>query len=308
MAGFAGFGNAFQGASNATGALQSQEDARRQLAAQAMLAKALQAYAAQQGGQGQGAQAMQAPPVPGAAIQPGGVSPLGAGSTPPAGAAPGGAGLVASPGAAPPQMAMGGGQPPGMDLSRLAQASMSQGGSNGAQGALAQMLLKSMQPQANNAARVYIGDQRNQTSAANTDARVGAEDRGQDLRAKSAADSTQARKDIAAANNRFKLPPTQKPINDPGFRKAEQIYQGAVKTYAASPTDDNYQALQAAATAYNGYSMPGASATSAGASPPVNLQPIPVPPEAKAQPDGATATDENGQKWIKKGDMMVPQP
>lgn len=171
MANFSGFTPAFQGASNVTDVLQKQEDAQRQLQAQAMLAKILQQYSSGAAPSGQG-MAMQPPPPPGAAIQPGGVSPL-TGGAQPAGNAPGGAGS-SSPmgGALPPQPAMSSGQPPiGMDLQRLAQSAQSQGGNPGAQGAALQMLMKMMQPQANNATRLEIGDRRNDTSITNTNAR-----------------------------------------------------------------------------------------------------------------------------------------
>lgn len=241
---FAGFGQGanagIQGANAMTAAQsngQTLQDQMRTAQAQAMLAKALQQYAG--GGQPQGA-AMSAPTAPGAPPS-GGVSPQGMGQ-PPAGNAPGGAG---------PSSPMGGALPPqgnamsapsgGLDIARLAAAAQGQGGSSGAQGALAQMLMKSLQPQANNAVKLDLGQLHSNTQ--------------EDIADKNNA----SRSAIAAANNTFKMPASQKPLNDPKFRKLEVSYNNAVKAYGANPTDDNYKAQVDAAKAYNDYTPGGAA-------------------------------------------------
>lgn len=314
---FAGFTPAFEGASGVTDVLQRQEDTQRQLQAQAMLAKVLQAYAGQQQ-QGQGA-SMQAPPVPGGAIQPGGVSPLGGGAQPPAGNVSGGAGPAGAPmgGAlppiapsgnamsAPPSMppgappgmmpgaSPGGGQPfGGLDMSRLAMAAQQSGGSPGAQGALLQMITKMLQPQMANATRLEIAGANNATREDTTDKNIASRER------------------VASANRMLK---TRSPMlkDDPVYRaledqlKAAQAANGAA---SSSDHDQTYSALVKASDALMNYAQTKKGA--GGDSPLADLKkpaPIPVPAEAASQPDGAVATDEKGQKWVKQGNMMVPQ-
>jgi len=151
MANFSGFGNAFQGAANATSVLQQQDDARRQAQAQSMLARILQQYAAAPQGSPQSQGAMSAPsgaPQAPAVPSPGGVSPSGAGPAPAAGPS-GGAG---------PTSPMGGGPAPntGLDLQNLVKAVMAQGGNPGAQGYALQAAMKTLQPQANNAVKIDL--------------------------------------------------------------------------------------------------------------------------------------------------------
>jgi hypothetical protein len=201
MASFAAGVQGTQGAAAAGNAYYALQQQARDQAAQAQLAQMIKAYAAQQGG------APSAPTIPGGAIQPGGVSPLGGAAPSPAGGMPGGAGPSApmggmpSPSAAPqarPQQPPMSSAPGGLDISRIVN-SLPQGGSgnmvsramaggqDGINGAALEQMLRILQPQANNATRVEIGNARNQTSEDNTVKRVTAEERGQDKRADSAA-------------------------------------------------------------------------------------------------------------------------
>lgn len=237
------------------------QDAQRQAQAQAALVKILQSLGSQQQPQqGQpnplaGIMPAATPQVPGPP-PPGGVSPP-MGGMPPAGGAPvGGAGPMPPVGAgAPPSLPPGAGMPPGMDYGRLASSIQGSGLNSGAQGAALQMLMKLMQPQQNNALKLDL---------ANLNA--GVRERGQDIGVDTADKNRDAKKEIADANNKFKSPPSQKPLNDPKFRKLEMTYNNAVKVYNASPTQDNFDAQTAAAKAYNDYS-PGDASTASSTTP-----------------------------------------
>lgn len=286
MVNFAGFGNAFQGASNTTDVLQKQEDTQRQLAAQAMLAKVLQQYT--QGQQPQQNMAMTPPPPPGAAIQPGGVSPLAPGSAPPAGNAPGGmAGPSAPSGGAFPSPGV-----PGLDMSRLVQSVQGAGGSQGSQGAALQMLMKMMQPQANNAVKLDIANDRNTTSMRNTDVRADTSIKNTTARIDAADKSKptdQLLKEFTSLSNVL----GRTPVDDPNYKSYKDRF-------------DSVEAEIDERRKKNG--LPPRAGTSGTTLPTERkLEPVPVPPEAAGQPDGAEATDETGQKWVKQGNMMVPK-
>lgn len=292
---FAGFDNAFQGASGVTDALQRQQDTDQQMQARAMLAKVLQQYAAaQQGGQPQPQGAPNASTVP--AMPPaGGVSPP-MGSPAPAAGAPGGAGPSSPMGGAPAPASAG--APDGVDLQRLVQAIMAQKGNPGAQGYALQDSMKLLQPQANNALKLDLGQLRSNTQ--------------EDIADKNIA----ARKAVADANNAIKAKQGAKPINDPVYRAKEQEVKTAQAVYTAKPTRANWDDLAKKSATYMDYATGMGSgvkpteptqATSPTGGADSKLAPVPVPPEEAGQPDGATATDANGQRWVKQGNQMIPQ-
>ena len=231
MANFGSFVPAFEGATAATDAYQRQEAERRQLASQQMFAQALQRMAQQQGGGANitppTAMGSAMPAVPSS----GGVSPPLMASAP-AGPATGGAGPVAPMGGAGPTNPMSG----GIDMQALVKALGSGIDSDPGAAAFAiQNYMKMMQPVANNAVKLDLGNLR-----ANTQEDIADKNRS-------------SREAIAAANNKYKLPSTQKPINDPEFRKLEQLFVGAQRAYTASPTEENYSNLQQASKAYSAY-------------------------------------------------------
>lgn len=216
---FAGFGNAFQGASDTTDALQRQQVNSAQIGGNNILAKIIQQYAASQ------------PPAPAAGPagglaasnpgmpQPGGVSPP-AGVMPPVSGAPGGSG---------PFNPMGGAPSPGnIDLQKLIQAVMASGGSNGAQGNALQSAMRMLQPQANAATRLNIATMNNDTR--------------EDIANK----NIDSRQSIADANRLARGAQGAKLKDDPVYRALEDKLKSAQSANAANGTEDTYKALTSA--------------------------------------------------------------
>lgn len=235
---FRGFAPAFNASTATDASLMKNRDTRNQMQGQNILAEVLRQYAASQ----------DAPPplAPGAAgglafTNPGtpatgGVSPP-APALPPPGGAPGGM-------AGPSSSMSGAPLPGGIDLNKLIQSAGGASSNGAAQSYALQSALKMLQPQANNAVKLDLGQLRSNTQ--------------EDIADKNNA----SRKSIADANNKFKMPASEKPLNDPKFRKLEITYNNAVKAYAANPTDDNYKAQIDAANAYNNYAPAGKATTS----------------------------------------------
>lgn len=295
MANFAGFGNAFQGASAVTDALQKQEDARRTLQGQAMLSKILQQYAggngaapAPQPGPAAG-MAMQAPTDPGA-LPVGGVSPSPAGM-PPAGSAPGGAGPISPQGGALPSgMAMQPNAPVGLDMQKLVQAVAAQGGSPGSQGAALQQLMKLIQPQANNAVKLDIATGHDATSKENTGKRGQVSERNTDAKINAADKSKptdQLLKEFTSQGNVIARMPPDNPAYPAELAKFDSLQAEIDERRKKAGLPPGKGALPL--------------------STPASGEGQPVPEEYKNDPDGTTYNDAAGVVHVKQGDYLVPQ-
>lgn len=313
---FAGFQQGFNGATNAQDVIQKLQDAQNQQQGNALLTKIIQQYAGANAPSpapagGPASVGAMAGPVPGMSPQTGGVSPPMQGPPmPPAmGGAPGGAGPSNPMGGAslPPSMPQTGAMG-GIDMQRLMQALAGSGGSDGAQGYALKDAMKLLQPQANNALKLDLNTNNNNT-------RKGIADENNSTREDIAQKNIDARKSIADANRMVKNGGGPKLKDDAVYRALEDKLKAAQSANAANGTEDTYSALIKASDDLLEYARQKGTQTTPAAdkpaattnAPAARLQPVPVPPEAKDKPDGATATDEKGNVWKKQGDMMVPQ-
>lgn len=266
------FNQGFYGAAQGQQVSQQLQDAQQQEQARAMLVKVLQAYTQQQ-------PAPQLTPqpanpvlpsnfqVPAMPFQPGGVSPSGGGMAPAVGA-PGGAGPISPAGGAPAST--------GIDLQKLLQAVMAQKGSPGAQGYAIHDAMKLLQPQANNALKLDLGNMRNDTQRYGIDTRATTQE---DIVDKQIA----ARKAVADANRMAK--DKNKPVNDPKFRALEDRVKSLQAVYAARPMQKNYDELAKASQDLVAYAQGGGNGVSEAAPAQTDKDYL------KANPDQATNFD-----------------
>jgi hypothetical protein len=293
---FAGFGPAFQGASDTERALRALADAQQQQQARGLLTSVLSQYT--QPGQAAPGTPGARPMMPAAGPQPGGVSPPG-GAAAPTGAPPGGIGPVQPSGGVSPA------PPPAftspMDLQKLATIIAQGPGSKGAQGYALQDAVKLLTPAAQQATRLQIADQNNATR--------------QDI----AADNRASRERIADANRTMRSSVGAKLKDDPQYRALEDTLKAAQSANAANGTDITYQALLKASDDLNAYAKSkngtvpaaeaGAKTKPAAAAAPAAGQPqtAPLPDSNKSDPDGTSYPAKDGSVWVKKGDVVVKQ-
>lgn len=129
-------------------------------------------------------------------------------------------------------------------------------------------------------------------------------------------DTNQARRDVANINKSARIGAGGSKLNanDAAQLKIlEDEYKSAEANYRAMAANGNAKQQEQAATVRDAakakldsfsYKKGGSSGGDTKATPPAGA--VPVPPEAADQPDGATATDEQGNKWVKQGNYMIP--